>query len=158
MIRRLAHLCFKTDQLDRMVRFYRDALGLKVKFTLMGDDGVDFGYYFDCGECSFLELFDQQGAMRQWGGSVAKLRLRPDTFYQHFCLEVEDIQALRDTLVGRRVVATEIITGMDGSRQCWINDPDGNSIELMEYTPQSLQLQGRQPRRRSKPRTRRGKR
>jgi hypothetical protein len=30
---------------------------------------------------------------------------------------------------------------MDGSRQCWIKDPDGNSIELMEYTSNSLQTQ-----------------
>jgi len=46
MIKRLAHLCFKTDQVDRMVRFYRDILGMRVKFTLTGDDGVEFGYYF----------------------------------------------------------------------------------------------------------------
>jgi len=31
--------------------------------------------------------------------------------------------------------------GMDGSRQAWINDPDSNAIELMEYTHDSLQLQ-----------------
>jgi len=41
-----------------MVRFYRDVLGLRVKFTLAGDDGIEFGYYFACGGCSFIELFD----------------------------------------------------------------------------------------------------
>jgi len=29
---------------------------------------------------------------------------------------------------------------MDGSLQAWIKDPDGNDIELMEYTRDSLQL------------------
>jgi hypothetical protein len=31
---------------------------------------------------------------------------------------------------------------MDNSRQAWIADPDGNSIELMEYGYSSLQLSG----------------
>jgi lactoylglutathione lyase len=140
MIKRLAHLCFKTDQVDRMVRFYRDVLGLRVKFTLTGDDGVEFGYYFACGECSFLELFDQSGAVRQWGGEVKKLKSPADAPYQHFCLEVEGLETLRENLITRGIAVTEIAVGMDGSKQCWIKDPDGNSIELMEYTPRSLQI------------------
>ena len=141
MIKRLAHLCFKTDQIDRMVRFYRDVLGLPMKFTLTGGDGVDFGYYFACGECSFIELFDQRGAVRQWGGDVVKLKQAADAPYQHFCLEVDGLETLRENLAARGIAVTEIAVGMDGSRQCWIKDPDGNSIELMEYTPQSLQVQ-----------------
>jgi catechol 2,3-dioxygenase-like lactoylglutathione lyase family enzyme len=141
MIKRLAHLCFKTDQIDRMIRFYRDVLGLQLKFTMTGADRVDFGYYFACGECSFLELFDQRGAVRQWGGEVVKLKSPPDSQYQHFCLEIEGLETLRENLLGRGVAVTAIAVGMDGSKQCWIKDPDGNSIELMEYTPKSLQIQ-----------------
>ena len=141
MIKRLAHLCFKSDQIDRMIRFYRDVLGLQLKFTMTGTDGVDFGYYFACGECSFLELFDQRGAVRQWGGEVVKLKSSPDSQYQHFCLEIEGLETLRENLLGRGVAVTAIAVGMDGSKQCWIKDPDGNSIELMEYTPKSLQIQ-----------------
>jgi catechol 2,3-dioxygenase-like lactoylglutathione lyase family enzyme len=139
MIKRLAHLCFKTDQLDRMIHFYRDILGLRIKFTLKNKDGLDFGYYFECGSRSFLEIFDQKGAVRQWGGEVVALKSPPGTFYQHFCLEVERIEAFRAGLVAKQVAVTEIAVGMDGSKQCWIKDPDGNSIELMEYTPASLQ-------------------
>ena len=141
MIQRLAHLCFKTDQLDRMIHFYRDQLGLPVKFTLNDDAGRPFGYYFATGGRTFLELFDQQGAVRQWGGAVVALRTPPDSTYQHFCLEVKRIGQYRRRLVARGLAVTEVKTGMDGSRQCWIKDPDGNSIELMEYTPRSLQVQ-----------------
>jgi catechol 2,3-dioxygenase-like lactoylglutathione lyase family enzyme len=49
MIRQLAHLCFYTDRLEQMVHFYRDGLGLPVKFTLNDDDGHLMGYYFECG-------------------------------------------------------------------------------------------------------------
>ncbi|HUJ42935.1 MAG TPA: VOC family protein [Opitutaceae bacterium] len=142
MIKRLAHLCFRTDQLDRMIPFYRDILGLPIKFTLTNRDGQEFGCYFACGDRSFLELFDQQGAVRQWGGEVVTLQSPPGTFYQHFCLEVERIEAFRENLVARRVSVTDIAVGMDGSKQCWIRDPDGNSIELMEYTGASLQTKG----------------
>ncbi len=139
--KRLAHLCFKTDQIDRMVAFYRDVLGLPVKFTMTNKDGDVFGYYFACGECSFLELFDQRGAVRQWGGEVMKLKTAAaGTLYQHFCLEVTGIEAVRAGLVAKAVSVTEVAVGMDGSKQCWIKDPDGNDIELMEYTPDSLQL------------------
>jgi catechol 2,3-dioxygenase-like lactoylglutathione lyase family enzyme len=139
MVKRLAHLCFKTDQLEKMIRFYRDTLGLRIKFTLKNKDGLVFGYYFECGECSFLEIFDQQGAVRQWGGEVVALKPAAGTCYQHFCLEVEGIETVRTGLVSKGVPVTEIIVGMDGSNQCWIKDPDGNDIELMEYTRDSLQ-------------------
>jgi catechol 2,3-dioxygenase-like lactoylglutathione lyase family enzyme len=79
--------------------------------------------------------------VRQWGGEVVKLKASVDMPYQHFCLEVEGIETLRETLTSRGVAVTAIAVGMDGSKQCWIKDPDGNSIELMEYTPQSLQIQ-----------------
>ncbi|MDD2762368.1 MAG: VOC family protein [Opitutaceae bacterium] len=142
MIKRLAHLCFKTDQLETMVRFYRDVLGLRVKFTLKNNDGRAFGYYFECGERSFLELFDQQGAVRQWGGEVVALKPAGGTCYQHFCLEVERLEAFHAGLVARKLAVTEIAVGMDHSKQCWIKDPDGNDIELMEYTRDSLQTKG----------------
>ncbi len=57
MIRQLAHLCFFTNDLDAMIAFYRK-LGLKVKFTLQDRNGNSFGYYFDCGNTTFIEVFD----------------------------------------------------------------------------------------------------
>ena len=32
-------------------------------------------------------------------------------------------------------------TAIDGNRQAWLEDPDGNRIELMEMAPDSLQYQ-----------------
>jgi hypothetical protein len=43
------------------------------------------------------------------------------------------------------VPSTEPKSGLDFSVQAWIKDPDGNEIELMEYTGRSLQLVGRAP-------------
>jgi len=141
MIRQVAHLNFVTNDLEKVIDFYVNKLGLKVKFTLDDKEGQPFGYYFDCGNSTFIEVFDQALADKQWGGGVWELT--PGTRYKHFCFEVTGLAEYCQTLKSRGVEVTEISLGMDNSRQAWIKDPDGNSIELMEYGPASLQLTGK---------------
>ena len=40
----------------------------------------------------------------------------------------------------RGVSVGELREGLDGPLQAWLSDPDGNRIELMEYTHRSAQL------------------
>ena len=142
MIRQLAHLNFVTNDLSRIINFYVDKLGMQIKFTLDNPRGEPFGYYFGCGNTTFLEFFDQTMAIEVWGGKVAELTL--GTQYRHFCLEVTGLDEFRATLLNKGVEVSEISLGMDHSRQAWVSDPDGNRIELMEYGPLSLQLIGKQ--------------
>lgn len=139
MIRRLAHLCLHTNQLDRQIAFYRDQLGLPVKFPFINADGQLFGVYLDSGDSSFIEIFDQELAAKQWGGDLRPLH--EGNRYNHFCLEVTGLADLRSTLLERGVKIGEIKTGLDLSLQAWLSDPDGNRVELMEYTHRSWQLQ-----------------
>jgi catechol 2,3-dioxygenase-like lactoylglutathione lyase family enzyme len=140
MIRKLAHLNFVTNDLPRIIDFYVNKLGMKIKFTLNNQKGTPFGYYFDCGDLTFLEFFDQAMAAEVWGGKVEELAI--GTRYKHFCLEVTGLDEFCKTLKSKGVPVSEITLGMDNSRQAWIADPDGNAIELMEYGPASLQLTG----------------
>jgi len=140
MIRQLAHLNFVTNDLSKIINFYVDKLGMKVKFTLDNKDGQPFGYYFECGNSTFLEFFDQAMATEVWGGNVEELTI--GTRYKHFCLEVIGLDEFCKELKSKGVDVSEISMGMDNSRQAWIADPDGNQIELMEYGPSSLQLTG----------------
>jgi len=139
MIRRLAHLCFITDDLDRMVDFYSKTIGLPVKFAFKNTDGETFGYYLDCGDSSFIEIFDRVLKHKQWGGELEELK--PGGKYNHFCLEVTGLSDFKARLEARGLKLTDIKTGMDHSLQSWTNDPDGNPIEFMEYTTRSFQLQ-----------------
>ena len=140
MIRQLAHLNFVTNDLSKTIDFYVNKLGMKVKFTLDNKDGQSFGYYFECGNSTFLEFFDQAMAAEVWGGTVEELTT--GTRYKHFCLEVIGLDEFCKELKSKGVDVSEISMGMDNSRQAWITDPDGNQIELMEYGPSSLQLTG----------------
>ncbi len=141
MIRQLAHLNFFTNDIDKTIDFYVNKLGLKIKFRLYNKENIPFGVYFECGQTTFLEFFDQALAVKEWGGQVGALT--NGTQYKHFCLEVTGLDEYCQTLRERDVEVSPISMGMDNSRQAWINDPDGNAIELMEYGPHSLQLTGK---------------
>jgi catechol 2,3-dioxygenase-like lactoylglutathione lyase family enzyme len=140
MIRKLAHLNFMTDDLSRIIDFYVDKLGMKVKFTLDNQRGEHFGYYFECGDSTFIEFFDQTMAGEVWNFNAVELT--SGTRYRHFCLEVTGLDEYCTELKNKGVTVTDITMGMDNSRQAWITDPDGNQIELMEYGHSSLQLMG----------------
>lgn len=138
MIRRLAHLCLTTNNLDAIIAFYRDHLGLEVKFRFAAADNAIFGAYIAIGDSTFVEFFDQHLAAKQWGGDPTPLVA--GNRYGHLCFEVTGLADYRKTLLLRGVDVGEIRTGLDGSLQAWLADPDGNRIELMEYTHASAQL------------------
>jgi lactoylglutathione lyase len=138
MIKQLAHINFFSNQAPKLLDFYVNQLGLKIKFTLDHEDGAPFGWYVDCGNGTFIEIFDQEGAAKQW--HFQAIELIKGSQYRHLCFEVADLEGYRQGLVAKGLAVTQITMGMDHSYQCWIKDPDGNDIELMEYTPDSFQL------------------
>jgi catechol 2,3-dioxygenase-like lactoylglutathione lyase family enzyme len=139
MIRQLAHNCFFSDNVKGMRYFYEDILGLKIKFTLKNQAGEDFGFYFDCGNGTFIELFDKVMANAEWGGD--NIKLQHGTHFRHFCLEVVGLETFKKQIEDKKWNISIISIGKDNARQAWISDADGNLIELMEYTYSSLQLQ-----------------
>jgi len=139
VIKQYAHLCIISTNAANLVTFYNEMLGLPTKFTMKNNDGVEFGYYIDCGGTTFLEIFDRDLKCKMWGGTPDDLT--KGNTYSHFCLQVTDLSALRDELIAKGVDVTSIVEGMDHSNQAWIDDPDGNRIELMEYTARSKQVQ-----------------
>jgi len=129
LAKRLAHLCLVVRDLDTAVSFYRDVLGMTEAFPFINKEGKQYGQYFHVGEGSFLELFAGEHDARDDRQS-----------YRHFCLQVEDIAAEVDRLRKAGLTVSDVKTGTDRSYQAWLEDPDGNRIELHGYTPDSKQL------------------
>jgi lactoylglutathione lyase len=129
---RIGHVALKVADIGRSLEFYRDRLGFAEMMRLDKEDGSLWLVYLRITDTQFLELFPGGQGDRAPGSEV--------TAINHFCLECADLDAtaarLRDAGV-RLTVKPKL--GLDGNRQCWIEDPDGNRIEFMQMSPDSMQ-------------------
>lgn len=138
----LTHATILCADIARMRDFYTRILDLPEMFVLPLDPARDI-HYLKITENQYLELFS-------WGQGAPK----DGPGLHHICLEVTDIAASVAALRGRGLrmclwaedgsglVATDhdaITTGLDGNRQSWTLDPEGNRIEFMQIAPDSLQ-------------------
>jgi len=127
MIKALAHVCLFSRDLNRTLDFYCGALGLRRHFDFM-KDGELFGFYLQIGPGQFIEVF-KAGAQEE-----AKYQR-----IHHLCLEAENLDVLRETLLTQGVSVTPKKLGCDQTWQCWCKDPDGTELEFQQYTLQSSQ-------------------
>lgn len=130
MIKRLAHICIGAADLERSERFYVDLLGMEVAFAFMRG-GERIGFYLRAGSTTFIEVFAER-----------ERRMDDAAGLKHFCLEVEDIDALIEKLNAQGVAVSEKKLGADKAWQAWTTDPSGLRIELMQYTKSSAQFTG----------------
>ena len=131
MFKRLAHVCIGAIDLDGAEYFYVDTLGMELAFEFYRA-GQRIGFYVKAGETTFLEVFTTSEAARNG-----------DALIKHFCLEVEDLDAVLSRLSDRGVEASAKKLGADNAWQAWITDPSGIRIELMQYSQTSTQFTGR---------------
>jgi len=126
------HLAFKVQDLDASLAFYRDRLGLSEMTRLVDDKGAPWIVYLRITDTSFLELFP--------AGHPGRAADEAAVGVNHICFSVEDIEATTARFAAAGVPLTSPIqTGLDGNRGAWIEDPDGNRIELMEMAADCLQ-------------------
>lgn len=133
MITAIGHVAFRITDLDRALGFYVEKLGFREAFR-MEREGQPSPWivYLQIAPGQFLELFP--------GGEGEVPPRDRRAGYNHFCLLVDDLRVTLDELRAHGVaIDGEPKQGSDGNWQYWIEDPDGNAIELMEITPASKQ-------------------
>jgi lactoylglutathione lyase len=131
-IKSLAHAALKVKDLDRSLAFYRDTLGFKEMMRINNEDGSLLLVYLRMTDTQFIEIFPggEGDVAPGWNANAIN----------HFCLEVDDIQATAVALRERNIAFLhEPRMGLDGNWQCWIGDPDGNRIEFMQMMPGCMQ-------------------
>lgn len=146
-INRITHCSFRCLDFEKMLSFYRDTLEIPVAFNLRNEDGSLWLTYLEIAPDEFIELFNEKyGGKNDW---------QPKG-HHHTCLLVEDIQETARILEAKGVLITNgpvsegkvfrspyQIEGKRGTCNSWcfyIQDPEGNEIEYMQYTPESLQV------------------
>lgn len=132
----IAHVALKVKDLDRSLDFYAGKLGFREMMRLDKPDGGPGVWlvYLRITDDQYLELFPDGEGDRAPGWN--------DTAINHVCLGVDDLDA---TLAHLEEVGIPLLLpkkmAVDGNWQAWIEDPDGNRIELMQMMPGCLQLQ-----------------
>ena len=131
-LKAIAHWALKVSDLDRSLTFYRDTLGFTEMMRLHHDNGDTWLVYLRITDTQFVELFP--------GGEGSRAPNKDATAINHICLEVENVDAASGHLrkIGVKLTA-EPKLGLDGNRQAWFEDPDGNRIELMQMLPGNMQ-------------------
>ena len=163
-----AHFGIVCRDLERSIAFYREILGMEEKFTLYYGDlipedpkmreeipperiqeleavrSVKWIVYMEWMQEQrgyFVELFHELGA------HIENLPSKEKYGLNHIDIVVDDIQGFYQELLDKG--AEEYIDIKPGPSICrsytmWIHDPDGNQIEIHQYTPVSMQLVGRE--------------
>jgi glyoxylase I family protein len=127
MIKRLAHICLMTRNLEETFKFYHDALGLEKRFDFIRNE-KPFGFYLHAGNDTFIEVFEGD----------------PDAVgnIKHVAIQVENLDELIERIRSNGYEVSDKALGADNSWQAWVTDPSGVRIEFHEYTPKSLQITG----------------
>ncbi len=133
MITGIAHVAFRVTDLQRALDFYCGVLGFREAFRLEREgEPSPWIVYLQVAPGQFIELFPRGE------GTVAPRSQAAG--YNHYCLAVDDLAGTLRELGARGLAVTgEPRRGMDTNWQYWIEDPDGNAIELMQITAGSPQ-------------------
>jgi lactoylglutathione lyase len=132
----LAHVALKVKNLDASLDFYVNKLGFQEMMRLPKPDGSPGVWlvYLRITDDQYLELFPD--------GVGDKAPGREATGMNHLCIGVADIDSIIAELKTANIPLTvQRKMAADLNWQCWIDDPDGNRIEIMQLMPNCLQLE-----------------
>ena len=131
MLTGMTHLALTVKDMEKSVDFYCRVLGLKKAFELAAPNtGAPWIVYLHLKDKQFVELFYNGIQDNPW-----KQGLRG---FHHICFEVDDIHKTAEQIKNAGYeVDREPEMGVDKNWQCWVIDPDGVHVELMQISPDS---------------------
>ena len=131
----LGHAAIKVKDLDASLHYYKDLLEFPEMLRLHHPDGKVWLVYLRITDTQFLEVFPGADGDRAPGWDANGVN--------HLCLTVEKIDELVARMQAKGIkMLMPAKDGADGNRQAWIEDPDGNRIELMQMNPGCMQEKG----------------
>jgi catechol 2,3-dioxygenase-like lactoylglutathione lyase family enzyme len=122
----IAHIGLKTDNLEAARKFYGGVLGFQEPFTVDKPTGGLMLTYFKVNDHQYIEVFPE-------------LKIPTEDRLSHIAFETTDIQALRTYLTEQGLkVPAKLEPQLDGNLSFEVSDPDGHTVEFVQYMPGSL--------------------
>ena len=112
-LKNINHITYNVKDKDAALKWYEEILGLK-QIPKMVD--ADHLYWLQLPSGAMVHIIENADA--------------PSAPSHHTAFEVDDIEASREYLVQKGIETTEIQTRNDGQRAMYLNDLDGNRIEI----------------------------
>ncbi len=112
-LKNINHITYNVRDKDAALRWYEDVLGVKQIPKMVNSDHL---YWLQLPSGAMVHIIENPDA--------------PSAPSHHTAFEVDDIEASQQYFLDKGVETTDIQTRNDGQRAFYINDPDGNRIEL----------------------------
>lgn len=127
----VGHVAIRVKDIGRSLDFYVNKLGFR-EMMRFDREGKLWIVYLRITDEQFLEIFPDGTGDRAPGWETVG--------YNHMCLTVEDIDRCVAELEAAGVpLLRPKVKQVDNNWQCWIEDPDGHRIELMQMADDSAQ-------------------
>jgi len=116
----ISHVALFTADVEKSRGFYKGFLGFEEPYDLKNADGSLSLTFIKINEHHYVEIFPERA---------------PNTDrLNHVSLETEDIEGMRSYLAGKGVqVPAKASKGRIGNMSFNVKDPDGNTLEFVEY-------------------------
>lgn len=122
----IAHAAFYVSDMAKARMFYEDFLGFQSPFSIPRKDPKQQLVWIKINDRQTVELFP--------GSEVSP---ETDRLY-HIAIETDDAEAMRLYLQSKGVaVPPKTAIGKIGNKNYFVKDPNGNTVEIVEYLPES---------------------
>ena len=126
----VAHIALYVSDIDKSRAFYKDFLGYAEPFSLLNPQGGVQLTFIKVNDYQYIELFP--------GLKPGADRLNHISFY------TDDAEGLRQYLASKGVaVPASVPKGRIGNWNFNVKDPDGHTVEMVQYRPGGLSMRER---------------
>lgn len=120
----VAHMALYVSDLWKARQFYEELLGYQEAYTLKREDGSVRIGFVKINEDQYLELFSEDA--------------KQDGQLNHISFYTDSAETMRQYLAGRGVKVPEKVSkGKIGNLNFNVVDPDGHTVEIVQYEPDS---------------------
>lgn len=120
----VSHMAVFVSDLQKAREFYKDFLGYEEPYTLKREDGSDRIAFIKINEDQYLELFAENP--------------KQDGHLNHISFFTDSAEGMRTYLASQGVKVPEKVgKGKIGNSNFNLTDPDGHTVEIVEYQPDS---------------------